>query len=186
MLSNMVDLSTAVLAFETVLKIEYDEPDTKKVIQNAIRKLETAYGMRIEGKTLYDLQSENINLADNIQNLLQQILECTKTTSFLFQNGMYHHSIPITLSSVKYLGLGKVALQTILRYFQNENEYYLSRNTVPQLVLGLDGVDMCTVKKMFIILLVLDQLGVTESVSVLAQYLYYGSVWEDKNGSAYR
>lgn len=116
MLGNMVDLSTAVLAFETVLKIEYDEPDTKKVIQNAIRKLETAYGMRIEGKTLYDLQSENINLADNIQNLLQQILECTKTVSFLFQNGMYHHSIPITLSSVKYLGLGKVALQTILRY----------------------------------------------------------------------
>ena len=106
--------------------------------------------------------------------------------SFLFQNGMYHHSIPITLSSVKYLGLGKVALQTILRYFQNEDEYYLSKNTIPQLVLGLDGVDMCTVKKMFIILLVLDQLGITESVSVLAQYLYYGSVWEDKNGSAYR
>lgn len=186
MLSNMVDLSTAVLAFETVLKIEYDETDTKRVIQNAIRKLETSYGMRIEGKTLYALQSENINLADNIQNLLMQILECTKTVSFLFQNGMYHHSIPITLSSVKYLGLGKTALQTILRYFQNEDEYYLSKNTVPQLVLGLDGVDMCTVKKMFIILLVLDQLGVTESVAVMAQYLYYGSVWEDKNGSAYR
>lgn len=171
MLGDMVDLSTAVLAFETVLKIEYDEPDTKKVIQNAIRKLETAYGMRIEGKTLYDLQSENINLADNIQNLLQQILECTKTVSFLFQNGMYHHSIPITLSSVKYLGLGKVALQTILRYFQNEDEYYLSKNTIPQLVLGLDGVDMCTVKKIFIILLVLDQLGIAESVSVLAAVL---------------
>lgn len=186
MLSNMADLSTAVLAFETVLKIEYDETDTKRVIQNAIRKLETSYGMRIEGMTLYDLQSENINLADNIQNLLMQILECTKTVSFLFQNGMYHHSIPITLSSVKYLGLGKTALQTILRYFQNEDEYYLSKNTVPQLVLGLDGVDMCTVKKMFIILLVLDQLGVTESVAVMAQYLYYGSVWEDKNGSAYR
>ena len=77
-------------------------------------------------------------------------------------------------------------MQSILRFFFNEDEYFLRMNSIPQLVLWLDGVDMCTVKKMFIILLVLDLFGITESVSVLAQYLYYGSVWEDKNGSAYR
>lgn len=186
MLSNMVDLSTAVLSFETVLKIEYEENNTKRVVSNAIRKLETAYGMRIDGKSLYDLQSENINLADNIQNLLHQILECSKTLSFLFLNGMYNHAIPITLSTVKYLGLGKEALQTILRYFQNVDEYYLADNAIQQITLGLDGIDMSTVKRLFIVLLVLDKLGVKEAVAVVAQYLYYGSVWEDKNDSTYR
>lgn len=186
MLKDMVSLSNTVLSFETVLKIEYEETNTKRVVANAIRKLESAYSMGIAGKSLYDLEAENVNLADNVQNLLQQILECTKTLAFQFQCGMFTHSIPITLSTVKYLGLGKESLQTILRYFQNVDEYYLANNAVQQIMLGLDGVDMSIVKRLFIVLLVLDSLGVKESVAVVAQYLYYGSVWEDKNDSAYK
>lgn len=185
MLRDMVDLNSSVLSFETVLKIEYEEVNTERVIDSAIKKLENAYGMRITGTTLYDLQVENQNLADNVQNLLMQILECTKTVSFLFQVGMFQHSIPITLSTVKYLGLGKESLQSILRYFQNVDEYYLAGNAVKQIMLGLDGIDMSTVKRLFIVLLVLDRLGVKEAVAIVAQYLYYGSVWEDKNEAYY-
>lgn len=186
MLKDMVDLNATVLSFETVLKIEYEETETKRVIDNAIRKLENAYGMRIQGKTLYDLEAENSNLADTVHDLLHQILECTKTLSFQFQSGMFQHEIPVSLGMVKYLGLGKEALQTILRYFQNMDEYYLAERSVSQLILGLDGIDMSIVKRMFIIMLVLDELGVKEAVAILAQYMYYGSVWEDKNDSIYR
>lgn len=180
MLKNMVNLNAVILSFETVLKIEYEENDTKRVIANSVRRLETSYGVRIEGKTLYELESDNINLADTIQNLLQQALECTKSLSFLFQCGMFTHAIPITLSTVKYLGLGKEALQSILRYFQNVDEYYLASNAVPQIITCLDGIDMSEVKRLFIILLMLDKLGLQEAVAIVAQYLYYGSVWEDK------
>lgn len=180
MLKNMVNLKAVILSFETVLKIEYEENNTKRVIANSIRRLESAYAMRIDGKTLYELEVENAHLADTIQNLLQQILECTKSLSFLFQCGMFTHAIPISLSTVKYLGLGKEALQSILRYFQNVDDYYLANNAVPQITACLDGIDMSEVKRMFIILLVLDKLGLEESVAIVAQYLYYGSVWEDK------
>lgn len=182
MLKDMVDLNTAILSFESVLKIEYEETDTVRVISSSVTKLENAYGMRIGCKSLYDLQIENVNLADSVQNLLMQILEATKTISFLFMGGMFNHDIPVSLSTVKYLGLGKTALCSILRYFQNSNEYYLARNAVKQIEIGLDGIDMCTVKRLFIILLVLDKLGVEEAVSVLAQYLYYGCVWEASAG----
>jgi hypothetical protein len=179
MLKDMVDLNAVILSFETVLKIEYDEPNTKKVIDNSIKKLENSYGMRIAGKSLYDLEVENSNLADTVHNLLHQILECTKTLSFLFQAGMFQHDIPVSLGMVKYLGLGKESLQTILRYFQNADEYYLAKNAVSQLMMGLDGIDMSTMKRMFIIMLALDELGVREAVAIIAQYMYYGSVWED-------
>lgn len=186
MLKDMADLTSAILSFETVLKIEYEEVNTDRVLTAAIRKLENAYGMRIEGKTLYALQAENTNLAENIQNLLTQVLECTKTVSFLFQCGMFQHNIPIALSTVKYLGLGREALQSILRYFQNVDEYYLAGNATRQIMLGLDGIDMSLVKRMFIVLLMLDKLGIQEAVAVIAQYLYYGGIWEDKNESLYR
>lgn len=186
MLRDMVDLNNSILAFETVLKIEYEENETKRVVDSAVRRLESAWGMRIEGTTLYKLESENISLADNVQNILQQIMECTKTVAFLFQCGMFYHSIPITLSTVKYLGIGKEQLRSVLRYFQNNDEYYLAENAVQQLYMGLDGIDMSTVKRLFIILLVLDKLGVREAVAIVAQYLYYGSVWEDKDESVYR
>lgn len=42
MLKDMVSLSNTVLSFETVLKIEYEETNTKRVVANAIRKLESA------------------------------------------------------------------------------------------------------------------------------------------------
>lgn len=186
MLKDMVDLTSAVLSFETILKIEYEEVNTERVLAAAVRKLENAYGMRIEGKTLYELQAENVNLADNIQNLLMQVLECTKTVAFLFQCGMFQHNIPITLSTVKYLGLGRESLQSILRYFQNVDEYYLAGNATRQLMMGLDGIDMSVVKRMFIVLLMLDKLGIKEAVAVVAQYLYFGGVWEDKNEAVYR
>ena len=180
MLKDMIDLNAAVLSFETVLKIEYTETSTSRIVDSAIRKLESAYSMRISGKTLYEIEVENINLSETVQNILHQILECTKTFAFLFQSGMFFHSIPTTLSTVKYLGLGRESLQTVLRYFQNMDEYYLAQNSVTQLMLGLDVIDMSMVKRIFIIMLVLDRIGVEESVAVIAQYLYYGSVWEDK------
>ena len=186
MLRDMADLNNTLLSFETVLKIEYEESVTERVIGNAIKRLENAYGMKISGTTLYELEASNINLADTIQNLLQQVLECTKTMAFLFQCGMYQHSIPITLSTVKYLGIGKEALKTILRYFQNVDEYYLAQNAVQNLSLGLDGIDMSPVKRLFVIMLMLDRMGLKEAVAIVAQYLYYGSVWEDKNESLYR
>ena len=64
MLKDMVDLNSVVLSFETVLKVEYEENNTKKIIDNSIRKLENSYGMRIQGKSLYDLEAENTNLAE--------------------------------------------------------------------------------------------------------------------------
>lgn len=186
MLKDMVDLNSVVLSFETVLKVEYEENNTKRIIDNSIRKLENSYGMRIQGKSLYDLEAENTNLADTIHNLLSQILECTKSMAFMFQSGMFQHDVPVSLGTVKYLGLGKEALQTILRYFQNMDEYYLAASSVSQIMLGLDGIDMSIVKRMFIVMLVLDELGVKEAVAIIAQYMYYGSVWEDKTDSAYR
>ena len=186
MLHDMVDLKNTVLSFENVLKLEYTENDVKSTINDAVKKLENVYGVRITGKTLYDLEAENANVADVINNLLQQILDCTKNITFLFQSGMFQHDIPVSLSEVKYLGLGKDALQTILRYFQNIDEYYMASMAVSQIMLGLDGIDMCIVKRLFIIMLMLDTLGVREAVSAIAQYMYYGTVWEDKNSVAYR
>lgn len=181
MLSNMVVLTDNLLAYEAVLRIEYTERETEMVINSAIRRLENVNGVKLAGTTLDAVAKTNTHVAGIIESLLKHILECSKSTSFIFMCGMFNHNLPITLSSVKYLGLGKEALQLMLRYFQNVDEYAITQDTVPQIVAGLDGISMGVTKRLFIIMLVLDRLGVREGVAIIAQLLYYGTLWEDKN-----
>lgn len=181
MLSNMTVLTDNLLAYESVLRIEYIERGTEEIIASAIRKLENKYAIKLVGTTLGEASRTNTHVAKIVETLLKQVLDCSKTTSFIFMCGMFNHNLPITLGAVKYLGLGKEALQLMLRYFQNSDEYSITQDTVPQIIAGLDGINMGTTKRLFVIMLVLDRLGIREGAAIIAQLLYYGTLWEDKN-----
>lgn len=169
-------LDNILLSFETVLKIEYDEKDTRKLINSAIRKLESAYAMRIQGTTLYDIQSTNLNMEDSINNLLSQIFECCKTLSLFTTLSMYTGGIPIRLSTVNYLGMDEVQLKAVLRYLQYYKHASLCKDALSVIASALNNVNINYVKRLFIILLVLDELGIDEGVVVVAQLLYLGGL----------
>lgn len=177
MFDSEVSLNNILVSFEGVLKIEY-APDQRvqDTIDNAVRHLESTYGTTFS-KDIYTLQSENQLTADNLNLLLQDIKACLDQCAFFIQLKLYHKNVPFTLADVNYLGYAKAKLLTALRYLQDDDESKLHGKEVTKpLYNTLDNISMCTPKRLFVVMLLLDRLGVCEGVALLAQLLYMGGL----------
>lgn len=175
MLSDQFSIDQILLSFESVLKIEYNERETYRVIQGAITKLENAQGITIDAD-LYTLQARNVLASDNIDMLLSQIADCLKSMSFYTDLVMFNRSIGISLADVNYLGFARDELITSLQYLQDKVLYEKREVLIAPITQAVSNIDMCTIKRLFVIMLVLEHLGVKEGVSVLARFLYLGGL----------
>lgn len=175
MLKDYLTLDSILMSFESVLKLEYDDKDTRKLLDSAIRKLENAYGVTLSD-TLYTIQAQNMNVAENIESLIKQVMECTKTLSLYINVSLYNQSIGVNLATVNYLGFDKQVLKTALKYLQVSDLYEEGTKSIEAIMGALNNTGMCSVKRLFLIMLLLMRLGITESSAVVAQLLYLGGL----------
>lgn len=175
MMKDNISLDSILYTFESVLKIEYLEHSTEKVIASAVASLEEAYNVRMD-KDLYTLQAENQALGDTLSILLMQITDCCKTMSFYTVLCTFNRSIGISLADVAYFGFAKDTLMNSLKYLEDKDLYTQRDIIVRPLTVAMTNVDMCSIKRCVIIMLVLEKLGVAEGVAVMAQYLYLGGL----------
>ena len=89
---------------------------------------------------------------------------------------MFHRNIGISLADVNYVGFAKATLLQSLKYLQDIDCYQKREAIIRPLTTALTNVEMCTIKRLFTILLVLERIGVSEGVCVIAQYLYLGGL----------
>lgn len=175
MLKESISLDATLQQFETVLKIEYKYNEADKVINRAIEALESAYQVHID-KDLYALQTENQLVGDNIYLLLTAIQEACKSLALYVQVNLFHKSVGISLASVNYLSFAKPDLLHGLKYLQDVDLYQKREGIVPPLTIALTNIEMCTIKRLCIIMLTLERLGIAEGVSIIAQFLYLGGL----------
>ncbi len=175
MIADSQSIDSILLSLESTLKIEYDEKETKRTLDAAISRLENVYGIRID-KDIYTLQAENRLVEGYIDTFLVQITECLKAMSFYIDTTMYMKNMCVSLADVNYLGLSKLELVTALKYFQDKKLYEERDIIVPVLTAAVTNIDMCTIKRLFIVLLLLERLGIPEGVCVIARFLYLGGI----------
>lgn len=175
MIADLMSIDRILLSFESTLKIEYDERDTHKIITSAINKLENAYKVHMD-KDIYELQAQNMLVAENLNVLISQISDCLKELALYIDISMFNTSVGISLADVNYMGFGSPELLTALKYLQNKSLYDQRTTIIEPITAALSYIDMCTIKRLFIILLVLERLGVKEGVSVVARFLYLGGL----------
>lgn len=177
MLDNNMSLNSILVSIEGTLKIEHTE-DTKvdDVLLAAKQRLENAYGTVFD-KDVFSLQSENQLVADDIDILLKNVSQCLSQLALYIDLKLYHKNLAITLADVNYLGYSKEQLLTALKYMQDVDEYKKHHEEVTKpLHNTLNAIPMCTVKRLFVVMLMLDNLGITEGVSIVAQLLYIGGL----------
>lgn len=175
MLFDSISIDSILQSFESILKIEYRERETYKIIDNAVTALETAYHVTMD-KDIYSIQAENQLLGDNLSMLLQSITDCCRQMSMYKDLCMFHRSVGISLADVNYIGFAKPTLLQSLKYLQDIDCYQKREAFIRPLTTALTNVDMCIIKRLATIMLVLERLGVSEGVSVIAQYLYLGGL----------
>lgn len=172
---DFIGLDQILLSFESTLKIEYNERETRRVIDSAITRIESAQGIKIDDD-IYALQARNMLAADSINMLLSQIMECLKSLSLYIDISMFTRTIGISLADVNYLGFARAELKTAMQYLQDKEHYEKRSTFIPPITAAVSNIDMCTIKRLFVILLVLEKLGVSVGVSVVARLLYLGGL----------
>lgn len=175
MIKDDISITDIIISFENTLRIDYDLPTVKEIVNSSIMKLEAAYSTKID-KPLFDILINTRFTNAGINDLIVQIENNLKSLALLTSITMFNKIFTQTLKDVNYLGYTRREIQTSLKYFQ-DNEYYDKKDSFyDMLVESLNSVPLGIVKKLFIILLVLDKLDVKEGASCVAQYLYLGGV----------
>ena len=176
MLSDMFTLQQVLLAFENTLRIEYTEKETSKIVRAAKNKLENAYQCRLD-MPFYRVQAQNELVSENLNVFLQELAECVKQLTALTSISMFTKKPPIDLADVNYLGFDRAVLNTSLKYLQ-DRVYYEKRQeqVIPAISTALDNVEISQIKRLFIVMLVLENLDIPEAVAACAQLLYLGGI----------
>ena len=175
MLSDMITLDSVLLQFEQVLKIEYNEMSADRIVKSAKSKLESTFQVEFT-KSVYDLQAENRLIAENLNVFLEQILESLRNLALYVDNCMFNAYIPFNLADVNYLGFAQESLKIALRYLQGSATYSHRDAIIPPLKAAVSNIEPCTVKRLFAILFVLDELGIYEGAGSVAKLLYLGGL----------
>lgn len=177
MFDSMVSVNSVLLGLEAALRIEMDpSKKTKENVEAAIERLENAYVVQFD-QDVFSLIEESQLMSDKLTIFLRDIQQALCMLSFYTDLKLYHKNIPITLSDTNYLGFAREQLLTALRYLQDSNEAAKHGESVMlPLENALDSVSMCSVKRLFIIMLVLNRLGIKEGVACVARVLYLGGL----------
>lgn len=162
------------LAFESVLKIEYKERDIEKIRQLSKAAIENAFQVKLQSD-IYTTQATNRLIGDTLETFLAQLTECLKNMSLLLSVTMFDRRYGITLRDVNYLGFAEEQLLTALRYLQDEVMYEKRGSFFPAMIRNASNLEVSPVKRMLTIMCVLEVIGVKEGVALIAQYLYLGA-----------
>lgn len=176
MIADGLTITQLCTSFEGVLKLEYgQDTKTQECLDNAIRSLENAYGITID-KDIYSLQAENSLVSQQLDVLLQSLTECMKTMALYTSLGIFRHNIALSLGDSNYLGFARERLIIILKYFQDIDLYPNRVQAVASIKEALNTIPINHVKRLFMILLMLERLGVSEGAAIVAQLLRMGGI----------
>jgi hypothetical protein len=81
-----------------------------------------------------------------------------------------------TLADVEYLGYAKLKFLNALKYLKDYELYDKRDMFIPEIVRALDNIAMCSIKRLCIIMLVAERLGIYELVAAVAQHLFGGGM----------
>lgn len=177
MFDSTVSLTSILVSLEGVLKIEYNQEDrVQDIINKSIERLESQYGPTLD-KDIYTLQSENQLTADALDKLLREIKAVLEQMSFYITLKYFHKNLPFTLADINYLSHARLQLLSALKCLMDVNHYKNRHADIcPPLYSALDNVGICTPKRLFICMLMLERLGVAEGVCTCATLLYMGGL----------
>lgn len=177
MFDNDLSVNEILVSLESVLLLEY-QPDmrTDDIISAAIERLENSKGIKFDRGLFELIELSELNF-NQLSLLMRDLKTALSQLAFFTDMKFYHKNLAVTLSSVNYLGLSREELLNALKYMMDVHKFQkYHTNIIPPIKDALNQVPLCTLKRLFVCLLMLYQLGVYEGVAVVARLLYLGGL----------
>lgn len=177
MFDNTIAFNKILVSLESTLKIEASgDMLTEEIVKASIDRLENQYNTDFD-RDVFSLQDESQLQATRLDQLLRDVHQCLGELAFYTQLKLFHKNLGLSLADVNYLGYERNQLLTALKYLQDDDLYKQYHEAVIEpLTNTLNNTPMCTVKRLFIVLIVLHKLGISEGVATVAQLLYLGGL----------
>lgn len=186
MIHDNYTLQNCLLSFENALRLEYGADPAgnaveytaatmSEVIQAAKQRLEDTYQCRLD-KPIYTVLMSDRLAQGNLSILMGEVSQCYQQLAAINAGILFTKEPVVSLADVNYLGFTSETLCAALKYFQDRVLYAKHATYVAPILAALDNVDMCQVKRLFAIMLLLESLGFDDVVAVCAQTLFLGGV----------
>ena len=177
MFDKVLAINNILIGLEACLKLEASaDMKTEETVNAAIERLENTYAVKFD-TDVFTLAEENQLYMDQLSIFMRDLQQALCMLSFFTDLKLHHKNLAVTLSDVNYLGYTKQHLMTSLSYLQDADLYKLHvKEVMEPFMHTLNTIPMCTVKRLFHIMLVLYKLGVEEGVSCVARLLYIGGL----------
>lgn len=175
MMADLFHLNEILLGFESTLHLEYSDPDTDRCIRRAKEHLENAYQCKLD-EPVYTVQAKNELVSENLDLFVRSLASDVQKLTALTSYAMFTKKPPVTLDSVNFLGFTRETLCMTLKYLQDRILYEKRAVNIPAIKSALNNVEVSQVKRLFIIMLTLETLGIYEGVAACAQLLYLGGI----------
>ncbi|WP_105614127.1 hypothetical protein [Vallitalea okinawensis] len=174
MIRENLCLTDILIGFENTLRIDYKDSNVEKTKIATKRRLENLYQIHLVGD-IYDLQAGDRLVGDQLSILLEQLTECMKSLALLLSITMFDKRFGQTLKDINFLGFEKDNLLSALQFLQDEILYESRESFFDNLVRSISAIQLCSLKRLLVIMVVLENLGIKEGVALIAQYLYLGA-----------
>lgn len=170
-------LNVCIVSLEGVLKLDYgNDKSVEDILKTAKEALENTYSITID-RSIYDVQAVNQLSAKSVDIFLNDLQSALQQLALFVSMAVYTKKPEISLANVNYLGFAAEKLITSIKYIMDEDLYRNQREKIiPSLISSLNNIQLNSVKRLFIILLMLDSLGVYDGANVVAQELYLGGL----------
>lgn len=177
MFNKDISINDLLISLESVLFLEYREDmKVEDTLAAAIERIENTHAVKLD-TDVFTLMHESELTFNSLSIFMRDLKTALAQLSFYTDLKLFHKDLAITLSSVNYIGHAKDELLNALRNLQDTNQYAKhAQNIIPPITNSLDQIPLCSVKRLFCCLLMLNRLGVAEGVSVVARLLYIGGL----------
>ena len=173
MLRYKLSLVNILMGFENALKIDYQDSDVEKIVKNSRQRLENLYGIKLSGD-IYEDQINTRLTGDRIDLLLTRVLEQMKSLALFISISLFDKRYGESLRDFNYMGFNEEELKEALKYLQDEVLYEKRNAFFHQIVKSTSNMEISDTKRLLVIMIVLEHLGIKEGVALIAQYLYLG------------
>lgn len=178
MIADLYSLGDILMDCEATLRLQYDEANQNNVaaiLKAAKERLENAYQCRLD-EPVYTVQAKNALVANDLEIFVKEAGSCVERLSTLTMLTMFTKKPPINLADVNFLGFTRESLTMALRYLQDKVLYAERGPLIVPIRNALNNIEMSHVKRLFIIMLAFENLGMEEGTAACAALLYLGGV----------
>lgn len=170
MIRQTISMDHSLSQIEALLKINSNCPSIEEQVKLSRHAIETEiYETIPEGTSIYSLTGHN-----KVDDFLGSCIECLKNFALLVCIESYDLNFGQSLKSLNYLGAPAIEIMNSFRILAKQSLQSQKVQFMDDIIKAFSSVKPCELRRLVCVIAVLDNLGISDGVAILAEHIVLG------------